>query len=104
MSLKTLLTTATILLLLFSSCQSEYEIQVQRAKKLVREKAILVKNITESGYSIQIEDQIKQIQEKIEFSAQVSGNRELFYEEITAFRDQLNSDDEVLETLISKYP
>lgn len=101
--LKILLPMAT-LLLVFTSCKSEYEIQIQSAKKLVEEKSLLVKSMTETGYSILTEDRIEKIQKKIEISAHLSGNKELFLRELTTFRDRLNHDEEVIETLISKYP
>lgn len=67
-------------LLLISSCKSEYSERLYKAKEL---KLKLSKAIEEEKrIGVEFDDEIAQILEEIDFHAKVSGNEELFREEL----------------------
>lgn len=67
-------------LLLCSSCISEYEERLEKARELMNEIEEVKSNQNELGYSC--EPEIKELQAQIDFHARVSGNESLFYKEL----------------------
>lgn len=103
MKWKTLLQAISILAFL-SSCQSEYERQIVCAKKLVKKERGLLNEMGEMETITHNYTALESIQKELSFRAKLSGNEELFNEQIAAYRTdcELHADRE--QKLISKYP
>lgn len=72
--------TTLLLIISLSSCKSEYEQRLSEAKELkVRMYEIKESNDSDDE-TLNIE--IKELEDQINFHAKVSGNEELFYEEL----------------------
>ncbi|WP_343634400.1 hypothetical protein [Fluviicola sp.] len=87
-----------------SSCQSEYERQVQYAKKLVEKERSLLNQMGEMETVSYSYNALESIQKELSFRAHLSGNEELFNEQIADYRSDCEikvSDD---QQLISKFP
>lgn len=76
-----------IFTLLFTSCVSEYEERLQRARELVSEIEEVKSNQDLLGYSC--EPEIAELQKEILLHARVSGNQEKFFEELYAVNTPL---------------
>jgi hypothetical protein len=103
MKWKTLLQVISILALM-SSCQSEYERQVEYAKKLVEKERGLLNQMGEMETVSYSYATLEAIQKELSFRAHLSGNEELFNEQIADYRSDCEvkaSDD---SHLITKYP
>lgn len=103
MKWKNLLQVLSILALL-SSCQSEYERQVEYAKKLVEKERSLLNQMSEMETVSYSYTALESIQKELSFRAHLSGNEELFNEQIADYRTDCEikvSDD---QQLISKFP
>lgn len=78
----------TVLLLLFTisftSCTSEYEERLEEAK-LLRQRLLLVEETHFLSPKAELVQEMEQIQTEISFLAKISGNEELFMEEIEKY-------------------
>lgn len=103
MKWKNLLQVLSILALM-SSCQSEYERQVEYAKKLVEKERSLLNQMGEMETISYSYSALEAIQKELSFRAHLSGNEELFNEQIAEYRSdceiKVNND----QKLISKFP
>jgi hypothetical protein len=103
MKWKNLLQVISILALL-SSCQSEYERQVEHSKKLVERERVLLNQMGEMESVTYSYSALEAIQTELSFRAHLSGNEELFNEQIADYRSdceiKINDD----QQLISKFP
>jgi hypothetical protein len=93
------------ILALLSSCQSEYERQVKYAKKLVEKERILLNEMEEIETISYSYSALESIQTELSFRAHISGNEELFNEQIANYRTDCELKAEKEERrLISKFP
>ncbi len=88
------------------SCESEYDKQLNQAKNLVEEELELEASIRYSGNNKKYFRQtLNELRETIDFHAHLSGNKEVFLNELNGYKSRLLLDSNVgQEILISKYP
>lgn len=103
MKWKSLLQVLSILAFL-SSCQSEYERQVECAKKLVKQERNLLNQMGELETVSYSYDSLEAIQKELSFRAHLSGNEELFNEQIANYRSACETRATQDQKLISKFP
>lgn len=88
-----------------ASCESEYDKQLDKAKQLVNEEAELEASLPqygeESGY---LNQSLEELKETILFHAHLSGNKELFLEELRDYRARIVTHESPQDILITKYP
>ena len=71
---------AATVVISFSSCTSEYEERLQKAKKI---RAEIIRIEQESkNLGIVFDQELKELQTEIQFHARVSGNEDLFFKEL----------------------
>lgn len=103
MKWKNLLQVLSILAFL-SSCQSEYERQVEHAKKLVEKERSLLNQMSEMETISYSYNALEAIQSELSFRAHLSGNEELFNEQIANYRTDCEIKVTNDQQLISKFP
>ncbi len=91
-------------LIVLQSCQSEYEKQLVFGKALIRTECQLYKTIEDNGFTQTIGEQLDSISIAIDQKAHVSGNEELFLNELNKYRISVLQKEEISNKLISKYP
>lgn len=91
---------------LICSCESEYDKQLNQAKSLVEEELEIKASIKYSGDNTKyFEQTLNELKETIDFRAHLSGNKEVFLNELNGYKSRLLMDSNVEpEILISKYP
>lgn len=91
---------------LICSCESEYDKQLNQAKNLVEEELEIKASIRYSGdNTTSFEQTLSELEETIDFHAHLSGNKEVFLNELNGYKSQLLMNSNVgQEILISKYP
>ncbi|MDH4472364.1 MAG: hypothetical protein QE487_07130 [Fluviicola sp.] len=91
---------------LICSCESEYDKQLNHAKSLVEEELEIKASIRYSGDNAKyFEQTLNELEETIDFHAHLSGNKEVFLNELSGYKSRLLLDSNVgQEILISKYP
>src|SRR5690349_19624166 len=101
-----LLLPAALIGFLLVSCESEYQLQLDKAKTLVnqeiqlRESAGELSTATPDTYYL-----LSTLKRDIAFHAHLSGNEEVFFRELKGYkRDLLQSDPFDPEMMITKYP
>ena len=103
MKWKNLLQVLSILALM-SSCQSEYERQIEHSKKLVERERVLLNQMSEIETVTSSYSTLEAIRTELSFRAHLSGNEELFNAQIADYRTdceiKVNDD----QQLISKFP
>lgn len=94
--------------ILLNSCESEYEHRLENAKKLVLQeltlRASMNGNETNSG---DFNATLEELQQEIAFHAHLSGNEDIFLEELDQYKQLLITQDQFEdkpEILLSKYP
>lgn len=92
------------ILALMSSCQSEYERQVEYAKKLVEKERGLLNQMGEMETISYSYASLEAIQKELSFRARLSGNEELFNEQIADYRTDCETKATNSGQLISKFP
>lgn len=92
------------ILAFLSSCQSEYERQVVCAKKLVQKERGLLNQMGEIETVSYSYVALEAIQKELSFRAHLSGNEELFNEQIANYRTNCEIHAAKDQKLISKYP
>ncbi len=103
MKWKNLLQVISILALL-SSCQSEYERQIEHSKKLVVRERVILNQMGDMESVTYSYSALEAIQTELLLRAHLSGNEELFNEQIADYRSDCEikiTDD---QQLISKFP
>lgn len=103
MKWKNLLQVLSILALM-SSCQSEYERQVDYAKKLVEKERVLLNQMEEMETISYSYNALEAIQKELSFRAHLSGNEELFNTQIANYRTDCEIHSTKDQQLISKFP
>lgn len=88
-----------------ASCESEYDKQLDKAKQLVNEEAELEASLPQygegSGY---LNQSLRELKKTILFHAHLSGNKELFLEELRDYRARIVTQEPSQDILITKYP
>lgn len=88
-----------------TSCESEYDRQLNKAKQLVNQEveleASIPQNEQRSGY---LSQSLNELKETILFHAHLSGNKELFLEELRDYRSDIVTEEPSQDILITKYP
>ena len=98
-----LLTVSTVLFL--HSCESEYAIQLNKAKELIRQEQKILHSVTDGTVDETIRRRaLVSLREDIAFHAHLSGNEEVFTQELEGYRMQLQHSAPAEKMLISKYP
>lgn len=88
-----------------TSCESEYDKQLSKAKQLVNEELELEASIPQSGEdSDYLNQSMKELHKTILFHAHLSGNKELFLEELRDYRTEIVPQEPTQDILITKYP
>lgn len=87
-----------------SSCQSEYERQVEHAKKLVEKERELLNQMGEMETISYSYTALEAIQKELSFRAHLSGNEELFNEQVANYRTDCETHANRDQKLISKFP
>jgi MoxR-like ATPase len=103
MKWKNLLQVLSILAFL-SSCQSEYERQVDYAKKLVEKERVLLNQMREMESVSYSYTALESIQKELSFRAHLSGNEELFNDQVANYRTSCEIQASKDQQLISKFP
>lgn len=94
-----------ILGIVVASCESEYDKQLTQAKQLVNQEVELEASIPQTGNGSGYLDQsLKELHETILFHAHLSGNKELFLEELRDYRTEIVPLEPTQDILITKYP
>ncbi|AEA44184.1 hypothetical protein [Fluviicola taffensis] len=93
------------ILALMSSCQSEYERQIECAKKLVKKERVLIDRMSEIETVSHSYTTLASIKDELSIRAHLSGNEELFNKQIANYRSdcELKTKKEQ-KHLISKFP
>lgn len=88
------------------SCESEYQRQLKQAKDLVQEEMeIRASSDVVSDHTPAIHTMLVELKNDIAFHAHLSGNEELFFQELNGFKDQLLAEEQPSgDILISKFP
>ena len=91
---------------LLCSCESEYDKQLNQAKSLVEQELDLEASIKYSGDNTKYFQQtINELKKTIAFHAHLSGNKEVFLNELNGYKSRLIIDSNAgQDVLISKYP
>lgn len=91
---------------LICSCESEYDKQLNQAKDLVEEELEIKASIRFSGDNTKyFEQTLNELEETIDFHAHLSGNKEVFLNELNGYKSQLLLDSNMGQDIfISKYP
>lgn len=91
---------------LICSCESEYDKQLNQAKNLVEQELEIKASIRYSGdNATYFEQTLSELKETIDYHAHLSGNKEVFLNELNGYKSRLLLDSNVgQEILISKYP
>jgi hypothetical protein len=98
-----LLTLSTVLFL--HSCESEYAIQLSKAKELVEQEQKILHSVTDGTADETVRRRaLASLREDIAFHAHLSGNEEVFTQELNGYRAQLQHSEPAGQILISKYP
>ena len=88
-----------------ASCESEYDKQLSKAKELVDQEVELEASIPlESQHSDYLNQSLEDVKETIMFHAHLSGNKELFLEELRNYRSGIVTQEPAQDLLITKYP
>ena len=103
MKWKNLLQVLSVLAFL-SSCQSEYERQVEYSKKLVEKERVLLNQMEEMETVSYSYAALESIQKELSFRAHLSGNEELFNAQIANYRTTCEIQATKNQQLISKFP
>jgi len=103
MKWKNLLQVLSILALM-SSCQSEYERQVDYAKNLVEKERVLLNQMGEMETVSSSYTTLEAIQKELLFRSHLSGNEELFNAQIANYRTDCEIQSTKDQQLISKFP
>lgn len=105
MKLRILLLSVTTVVMLVS-CESEYQKQLNTAKSLVEQEMEIRSTLDLSvAPSQSIRQTLTELKSDIAFHAHLSGNEELFFNELTGYKIELMSIDNFgQEVLLSKYP
>lgn len=85
------------------SCQSEYERQMELGKQLIQQENKIIDNLLQTHFNVSARETLVEIKSDLAHCAELSGNKELFYSEITSYRNSIKSD-EYNNRLITKYP
>lgn len=70
-----------LLLVLFTSCKSEYEERLEQAKEL-KEKILVIEESNFLNPNAELIHEINEMEARIRFLAKVSGNEEVFLSEL----------------------
>lgn len=99
-----LLSVMTVIML--SSCESEYQKQLNNAKSLVEQEMEIRSTLDLSiAPSPSVRQTLTELKNDIAFHAHLSGNEEVFFKELTGYKMELMSIDNFgQEVLLSKYP
>lgn len=98
-----LLTVSTVFFL--HSCESEYSLQLSKAKELVRQEQKILHSVTDGTAEESVRRRaLVSLREDIAFHAHLSGNEEVFTQELNGYRSQLSDVEPHQPMLISKYP
>jgi hypothetical protein len=89
--------------LTLTSCQSEYDKQMLRAKELVHQEILLKNNLALDADDDMLLS-IKKVEDELVFRAHLSGNQLLFLDQVQELRVKEASDLNNPSTLITKYP
>lgn len=92
------------ILAFMSSCQSEYERQVEYAKKLIEKERGLLNQMGEMETISHSYTALEAIQKELSFRSHLSGNEELFNEEVANYRTDCEIHANQEQKLISKFP
>lgn len=85
------------------SCESEYQMQMTKARELVKTE-LQIKAMLEGHFNPESVKALAQVREDIAFHAHLSGNETVFMQELNGFKSQLTFHPLSDERLISKYP
>jgi hypothetical protein len=93
------------ILAFMSSCQSEYERQVAYAKKLVKKERELIHRMSEIETISTSYTTLESIKNELSIRAHLSGNEELFNEQVANYRTDYDLKvEKERQIMISKFP
>lgn len=102
--MKSLLLLASLLLVV-TSCQSEFELQLTEAKVLVQQEVKLQQKIANlSNFNQEAFHTLEKIQEELAIKSHLSDNQHLFKENLAAYKVSLQEQSEATGVYITKYP
>lgn len=88
-----------------SSCQSEYERQLTKAKELAKQELRLKQSLNfDNHFNVRSAEALSNVQEEIAFCAHLSGNERLFLSQIESFKSTVKMTPIENNILITKYP
>jgi len=103
--MKCLLLLSATCLLVLCSCESEYEQRLRLAKELIRQEvAFRNSEQVRSHFSANTMYTFQSLHADIRFHAHVSGNEELFFQELHRYEQQLQRASDQQEVLLTKFP
>lgn len=79
--MRIVITTSLLLLMSLASCKSEYDERMEQALEL-KEKIVLVERSNNLAPRKSLMTEIEMLNEEIQFLAKISGNEELFLQEL----------------------
>lgn len=83
------------------SCQSEYDRQLDFGKSLVKKESKIVNQLVETHFNDSAREELISLKKQLNKHAVLSGNKELFMEQMANFRSQIQEDG---SRLITKFP
>ena len=92
------------ILAFMSSCQSEYERQIEHARGLIKKERVLLNQMGEMETISHNYKALESIQKELSFRAHLSGNEELFNEQVKNYRTNYELRAAREQNLISKFP
>lgn len=92
----------TILTLtLFSSCQSEYDRQIELGKLLIQKESRIVNQLIETHFNDSAREELIALKKELLMHAELSGNKDLFLRDMATYRSYVKDE---RQQLITKYP
>lgn len=92
----------TILTLtLLSSCQSEYERQIELGKLLIQKESRIVNQLIETHFNDSAREELVALKKELLMHAELSGNKDLFLQDMASYRSYVKNEQ---QQLITKYP
>ncbi|MNV38767.1 hypothetical protein D3C71_1303300 [compost metagenome] len=106
MKRKNLLRLLSVIFILafMSSCQSEYERQIEHARELIKKERDLLNQMGEMETISPNYKTLESIQKELSLRAHLSGNEELFNEQVKNYRTNYETRSTREQNLISKFP
>ncbi len=83
------------------SCQSEYDRQLDIGKNLIKKEGKIINQLVETHFNDSAREELISLKKQLTKHAVLSGNKELFMEQMANFRSEIQANS---SRLITKFP